>query len=69
MTGDPPRPGYAMRTGDSTGSVVSGNFSPVLERGIGLGFLSPPTADGTVEIEIRGSWHQAEIVSPPLIER
>lgn len=65
----PPRPGYAMRAGASTGSVVSGNFSPVLGRGIGMGFLSPPADGHAVDIEVRGTWCSAEIVKPPFIER
>ncbi len=64
-----PRHGCAMRRGAATGTVTSGNFSPVLERGIGMGYLSPPAADEPLEIEIRGSWHRAEIVEPPFIQR
>ena len=65
----PPRPGYALRSGSFTGSVASGNFSPVLGRGIGMGYLSPPPEGDTLEVEMRGTWYQADIVSPPFIER
>ena len=60
-----------MRSGESSGTVASGNFSPVLEAGIGMGYLSPPPSDdtATVEVEIRGEWHSADIVDPPFIER
>jgi aminomethyltransferase len=66
-----PRHGYQMRCGDSTGSVASGNFSPVLEAGIGMGYLSPPPPDGasTLEVDIRGTWRTAAIVDPPFIAR
>ncbi len=65
----PPRPGYALRAGSSQGSVASGNFSPVLGRGIGMGYLSPPTDATTIEVEVRGTWQEADIVNPPFIER
>lgn len=65
----PPRPGYALRSGSSTGNVASGNFSPVLGRGIGMGYLSPAPEGDTLEVEMRGTWHEADIVSPPFIER
>lgn len=66
-----PRPHYPLRAGVSTGHVSSGNFSPVLQRGIGLGYLAPPPASGTgtVEVGIRGEWVRAEAVVPPFIER
>ncbi len=74
-----PRAGYQMRAGDSTGVVTSGNFSPVLETGIGLGYLSPPPvfhrysrAEGDpkpqLEVEIRGEWLAVSLKSPPFIE-
>jgi aminomethyltransferase len=64
------RHGYAMRAGDSIGTVASGNYSPVLERGIGLGYMSPPPdPEIPLEIDIRGTWHQVERATPPFIER
>lgn len=61
-----PRPGYAIRSGDSLGEVTSGNISPTLEAGIGLGYLSPPVVVGNpVEVEIRGRQVPGRIVSPP----
>ena len=66
----PLRHGYRIRSGESIGEVASGNYSPVLEVGIGMGYLSPPiAATATMEIEIRGSWQAVERVSPPFIER
>jgi len=65
-----PRSGYALRAGTSTGSVASGNFSPALGVGIGMGYLSPPpAASNLVEVEIRGRWHATERVDPPFISR
>jgi aminomethyltransferase len=50
------------------GEVTSGNFSPLLERGIGLGFLPPTVADGTlVEIDVRGRMVPAKVTKPPFV--
>ena len=59
----PPREGCALRSGDSVGAVTSGNFSPMLGVGIGMGYLSSPW-DGIqpVEVEIRGRWIATELV-------
>ena len=64
-----PRHGYRLRSGASSGVVTSGNFSPMLERGIGLGYLSPPLADGDLEVEIRGNWEPAHRVELPFLKR
>ena len=64
------RHGYPMRAGTSTGTVASGNYSPVLGKGIGLGYLSPPAAtDERIEIEIRGRWLPARRTKLPFIGR
>jgi aminomethyltransferase len=65
-----PRRGYPLRSGASNGAVTSGNFSPVLERGIGMGYVAPPIAAGdAVEVEIRGAWQDVEVVEPPFVTR
>lgn len=69
-----PRHGYPMRSGTATGVVTSGNFSPTLGVGIGLGYLTPPPggeplSDEVVEVEVRGEWYPARRVSPPFVER
>lgn len=64
-----PRHGYPLRAGGSSGIVTSGNFSPSLGAGIGMGYLSPPVEDGGVEVEIRGEWVDARLVDPPFIDR
>ncbi|MHB1508530.1 MAG: glycine cleavage system aminomethyltransferase GcvT [Acidimicrobiales bacterium] len=63
----PPRSGDKVTmAGTAIGEVTSGNYSPVLERGIALGFVPPATPEGEeVEIEIRGSAVAARIVRPP----
>lgn len=63
-----PRHGYRLRAGSSSGTVTSGNFSPVLEDGIGLGYLSPPSASDP-EVEIRGTWEPARAVELPFLKR
>jgi aminomethyltransferase len=62
-----PRPHYRLRTPGAAGWVSSGNFSPVLGCGIGLGYLAPPDDDGTLEVEIRGTWIPVERTSTPFI--
>jgi aminomethyltransferase len=65
-----PRHGYALRCGQSTGTVASGNFSPTLEVGIGMGYVAPDPGDETgVEVEIRGRFLSAKRVTPPFVER
>jgi aminomethyltransferase len=66
----PPRHGYALRTGSSVGTVSSGNYSPTLGRGIGMGYLSPPPEGETrLEIEIRNRWVPASITETPFVRR
>ena len=67
----PPREGYAVRVdGKPAGEVTSGNFSPVLERGIALGFLPPDVGPGTaVEVDLRGKPASAEIVKLPFVTK
>lgn len=59
-----PRSGNRLRAGSSGGWVTSGNFSPVLGAGIGMGYVEPPS-DADIEVEIRGTWHRLRRVTPP----
>ncbi len=63
----PPRAGAAiLEEGVVTGSVTSGNYSPVLKRGIALGFVASSTEnEAPLEIDLRGARLPARIVSPP----
>ncbi len=63
----PPRAEDAVfLSGAPAGVVTSGNFSPVLQRGIALAFLPPEVAmDAGVEIALRGGRVPAVVVRPP----
>jgi aminomethyltransferase len=67
----PPRADCAVLVGDDTvGVVTSGNFSPVLEHGIALAFVSPELAIGTeVAIDVRGSRLAGRIVTTPFVAK
>ncbi len=65
-----PRHGCSIRTPDAAtvlGDVTSGNLSPLLQKGIGMGYV--PTAFAAVgtrlSIEIRGKTLPAVVVKPP----
>ena len=56
--------------GASVGTLCSGNFSPVLERGIGLGLLSGNLEIGTpVTVVLRGREIPATITSLPFVRK
>lgn len=59
-----PRSGYRLRAGSAEGRVTSGNFSPMLQAGIGVGYLSPPSEE-VLEVEIRGEWVPVRRVELP----
>ena len=69
----PIREGAVVRhRGQVVGSVTSGNFSPVLERGIAMGFLDtsvPIEESEQVEIELRRRSVPAQLSSPPFVGR
>ena len=65
-----PRHGHPiLADGETVGEVTSGNISPVLGAGIGMGYV--PTAlaaPGTiVAIDVRGRLVEAEVTKPPFI--
>ncbi len=53
-----PRHGHRLRSASGgEGVVTSGNMSPMLGKGVGLGYISPPVAeDEALEVEIREKW-------------
>jgi aminomethyltransferase len=67
----PPREGQRVLVdGSPVGVVTSGNFSPMLERGIALAFLPPAVEPGSaVEIDQRGTLAAGVVVKPPFWSR
>jgi len=63
-----PRQGMAIEEG---GEVTSGSHSPMLDRGIGMGYLDAAHTDpGTMlTIDVRGKPRQAELVKKPIYEK
>ncbi|MFB0516040.1 MAG: glycine cleavage system aminomethyltransferase GcvT [Candidatus Neomarinimicrobiota bacterium] len=67
-----PRPGYPITVdGGRIGLVTSGTQSPMLQRGIGLGYVAREYAQvGTcIEVEIRGKAARASVVKPPFVKK
>jgi aminomethyltransferase len=70
-----PRHGFPIRSADpqaqAIGEVTSGNLSPILQKGIGLGSVLPHYAEpGTrIQIDIRGKAVPAIVVKPPFYTR
>lgn len=66
-----PRHGYSLhdREGRVVGRVTSGTMSPVLDRGIGLGYLETPlSGQGTkIFVGVRNKMLRAETVKLPFI--
>jgi glycine cleavage system T protein (aminomethyltransferase) len=68
----PPRPHYPIWiSGACVGEVSSGTQSPLLNMGIGLGYVPPEfaAANTAVEIEIRGKRAPALIVPKPIYKK
>ena len=63
-----PRQGMAIAEG---GEVTSGSLSPMLEVGIGLGYVVAEKAgrDSALTIDVRGRPRRARIVSKPIYKR
>ena len=67
----PLRAGYtAWADGLRRGELSSGNFSPVLQHGIGMCFLPPDLPDGApLEIEARGRRIAAHVTRLPFVKK
>ena len=63
-----PRQGMAIEEG---GEVTSGSHSPMLERGIGMGYVDAVhTEPGTtLTIDVRGKPRHAELVKKPIYNK
>jgi aminomethyltransferase len=64
-----PRQGMSILDGEANvGAVTSGSHSPMLDRGIGLGYVASGLAepDRKVTIDIRGKPRRARIVKKPV---
>lgn len=67
-----PREGHAiLRDGDRVGEVTSGNHSPVLGRGIAMGYVDTDhAAPGTMlAVDVRGKRLPVEVTKPPFVKR
>lgn len=64
-----PRPHMAIhRDGSLVGETTSGTFSPSLRQGIALAYLpADVTVGDTVQIDVRGTLVDAEVVTPPFV--
>lgn len=65
-----PREGYSLRlkNGESTGTVTSGGYSPVLDQGIGLARVGADLPEGRpLEMERRGDWITVDQTEPPFV--
>ncbi len=70
--GPSPRGGQKLYyEGNEIGQVSSGGFSPLLELGIGMGYIdaSVPSDSGIVQFEVRGKMHDAQIRNFPLFDQ
>ena len=62
--------GVIVRDGVDVGVLSSGNFSPVLERGIGMGLLDEGLASGeAVSVVLRGREIPASITALPFVRK
>ncbi|MFW9779917.1 MAG: glycine cleavage system aminomethyltransferase GcvT [Candidatus Heimdallarchaeota archaeon] len=52
------------------GHITSGGFSPLLQIGVGMGYVYPEVSDpGTlIQYEIRGKFHDAQVATFPLFD-
>ena len=63
-----PRQGMPIEGG---GEVTSGTHSPMLDRGIGLGYVPAASAapDTTISVDVRGRPREARVVTKPIYKR
>jgi aminomethyltransferase len=62
--------GEVMLHGENVGALTSGNYSPVLERGIGMGLLTENLETGSeVEVSLRGRTIPATVHALPFVRK
>lgn len=67
-----PRHGMKLLAdGVEIGEIASGNLSPILQKGIGLGYVQPSYAEigTTFDVEIRSRCVPAQVVKPPFYKK
>ena len=67
-----PRKGYEIyKNGEKIGEVTSGTFSPLLEEGIGMGYvkIEYTNENEEVTVDIKGKRLKAEIIKLPFYQR
>ncbi|MCG3114227.1 MAG: glycine cleavage system aminomethyltransferase GcvT [Candidatus Manganitrophus sp. SA1] len=72
LTGGVPREGHTIYSDQKIiGKVASGNFSPSLRKGIGMGYVDPRYSDvgSEILIDIRGNATPAIIVKRPFYKK
>jgi len=65
-----PRHGYEIyKNGQKVGLVTSGTVSPMLEKGIGLGYVPVDCSQvgSEIDIRIRDKFFPAQIIKPPFV--
>lgn len=65
-----PRKGMVIESGEEMiGTVTSGTYSPVLEKGIGMGYVPPEysESESTIQIKIRGREAKGKMVDLPFV--
>jgi len=66
-----PREKYAILfNGSDIGMTTSGGLSPILDKGIGMGYVPPDTIDigDVIEIDIKGRHRRAEVTQWPFYD-
>ncbi|MDH2899599.1 MAG: glycine cleavage system aminomethyltransferase GcvT [archaeon] len=67
-----PRHGFDIKlAGSKVGTVTSGTFSPIVKKGIGMGYVPPELSENgrTVSVQIRSAEQPANIVSTPFYDQ
>jgi aminomethyltransferase len=66
-----PRQGMTIIAGDARGEVTSGSLSPMLDVGIGMGYVPAAASKSGTElvIDVRGKERRAEVAKKPLYKK